>query len=35
MYLDTNNLYGWLMFQKLPVTGFRWEKMYLNLMKSS
>ena len=21
-YLDTNNLYGWAMFQKLPVNGF-------------
>ena len=23
-YLDTNNLYGWAMFQKLPVNGFKW-----------
>ena len=22
MYLDANNLYGWVMFQKLPVNGF-------------
>ena len=34
MYLDANNLYGWAMFQKLPVNGFKWKKMYLNLMKS-
>ena len=25
-YLDANNLYGWAMFQKLPVCGFRWKK---------
>ena len=24
-YLDANNLYGWAMFQKLPVNGFMWE----------
>ena len=23
-YLDTNNLYGWAMFKKLPVSGFKW-----------
>ena len=23
-YLDTNNLYGWTMSQKLPVNGFKW-----------
>ena len=22
MYLDANNLYGWVMSQKLPVNGF-------------
>ena len=26
MYLDANNLYGWSMYQKLPVTGFKWKK---------
>ena len=26
MYLDANNLYGWAMFQKLPVRGFKWVK---------
>ena len=25
-YLDDNNLYGWKMSQKLPVSGFRWKK---------
>ena len=24
MYLDANNLYGWVMIQKLPVNGFKW-----------
>ena len=24
MYLDANNLYGWKMFQKRPVDGFKW-----------
>ena len=26
MYLDTNNLYGWTMSQKLPVNGLIWVK---------
>ena len=26
MYLDTNNLYGWAVFPKLPVDGFKWKK---------
>ena len=34
MYLDTNNLYGWVMSQKLPVKIFKWEKMRLNLMRN-
>ena len=34
-YLDANNFYGWGMFQKLSVNGFKWKKMYLTLMKSS
>ena len=25
MYLDSNNLYGWMMSQKLPVNEFKWE----------
>ena len=25
-YLDANNLYGWAMFQKLPVNGIKWIK---------
>ena len=34
MYLEANNLYGWAMSQKLPVDGFKWKKMQLNLMKT-
>ena len=34
MYLDANNWYARAMSQKLPVNGFKWEKMYPNLMKS-
>ena len=26
MYLDANNLYGWVMSQKLPANGFEWVK---------
>ena len=26
MYLYANNLYGWMMSQKLPVNGFKWIK---------
>ena len=26
MYLDAKNLYGWAMFQKLPVDGCKWIK---------
>ena len=29
-YLNTNNLHGWAMSQKLPVNGFEWVK---NLFK--
>ena len=25
-YLDANNLYGWVMSQKLPTHGFKWLK---------
>ena len=34
MHLDANNLYGWAMPQKLPVSNFKWEKMHLNFMKN-
>ena len=34
MYLHASNLYGWAMSQKLPVIGFKWEKINLNLMKT-
>ena len=33
-HLDTNNLYGWAMSQKLPADGFKWKKIYQNLMKT-
>ena len=26
MYLDANDLYGWVMIQKLLVDGFKWVK---------
>ena len=29
MYLDANNLYGWAMFQKLSVNGFKWKKKHI------
>ena len=25
MYLDANNLYGWVISKKLPINGFKWE----------
>ena len=28
-YLDTSNLYGWAMSQKLPVNNFKWLKTHL------
>ena len=35
IYLDANTLYGWDMSKNLPVNGFKWKKMYLNLIKTS
>ena len=32
-YLEENNLYGWAMSQKLPVTGFKWKKNMLKFNK--
>ena len=32
-YLDVNNLYGWTMSQKLPVSGFKWKKDVLKFTK--
>ena len=34
MYLDANNLHGCALSQKLPVDGFKWKKLLLNLMKT-
>ena len=34
-YLDVSNLYGWAMYQKLPVKGFMWDKYYQILVKIS
>ena len=31
MYLDTNNLYEWVMSQKLPGGGFKFEKKYTKI----
>ena len=28
MYLDANNLYGWAIFQKLPLNSFKWVKKF-------
>ena len=35
MYLYANNLYVWAMSQTLPVDGFKWKNISLNLMKTS
>ena len=35
IYLDVNTLYGWTMSQKLPLDGFKWKKILLDLMKTS
>ena len=29
-YLDANNFYGWVTYQKLPVDGLKWKK---NMLK--
>ena len=33
MYLDANSLYGWGMYENLPVGSFKWVKVCQNLMK--
>ena len=33
MYLDAHNLYGWAMYQKLPVGGFKQVKDLLKFMR--
>ena len=33
-YLDANNLFGWRMYQKLPIKSFKWVRIYLDLMKT-
>ena len=30
MHLEANNLFGWAMSQKLPVSKLKWNKMLLN-----
>ena len=35
MYLDASNLFGWAMFQKLPVNGFKWAKNLSKFNKDS
>ena len=35
IYLDANNLYGWAMSQEVLVNGFKWKKIYPNLIKAS
>ena len=30
-FLDANKLYGWIIFQKFPVDGFKWKKRYTKL----
>ena len=34
-YLDANNLYGWKMSQKLPITGFVWYNYFEELTEVS
>ena len=34
MYLDTKNLYGWTMSQKLPINFFKGKEILINLMRS-
>ena len=34
-YCGKNNLYGWVMPQKLPVNSFRWVEDFPNSMKTS
>ena len=32
-YLDANNLYGWVVSQKLAVSGFKWKKNILKFIE--
>ena len=34
MYLDTKNLYGWTMSQKLPINVFKGKEILINLMRN-
>ena len=34
MYLDASNLHNWEMSHKLPAYGFKWKKIFQNLIKN-
>ena len=33
MYFDANDLYGWVISQKLPVDGLKWKKICQDSIK--